>query len=196
MKFREQPSDRLGQRLKLLRGQWPMNRMMIIQIIVGIGAQYATKSVVTSALTIAGFTAGVLLGVASKNDPSNVQAAFEREDLLLATKSVFPVEASWEPKSESVARILKAWNVGEDAVVFVDDSPMELAQVSSAFPAMTTVRFPTADAQSFWEMLGELRDLFGKPGLSDEDRIRAPSLRAGAHMKHEMKGPSMALSMN
>lgn len=121
--------------------------------------------------------AGVLVAAASKNDPANVQEALRRTDLLLAPESIFPVEAGWGPKSESVARILKTWNIGEDAVVFVDDSGMELAQVSAAFPAITTFQFPTREADACWELFGRLRDLFGKPMLAEEDRIRAASLR-------------------
>src|SRR5437899_13061782 len=63
--------------------------------------------------------AGVLIGVASKNDSSLVEKAFQREDLILSRDAIFPMEAHWGPKSESVARILKTWNVAADAVVFI-----------------------------------------------------------------------------
>ena len=56
-------------------------------------------------------SAGILIAVASKNDAALVDQAFEREDLLLSKTSVFPIEAHWKPKSESVQRILKKWNV-------------------------------------------------------------------------------------
>ena len=66
---------------------------------------------------------GVLVAVASKNDPSLVERVFRRPDFQLPAETVFPIEAHWQPKSESVGRILKTWNVAADAVVFVDDSP-------------------------------------------------------------------------
>ena len=84
---------------------------------------------------------GVLLAVASKNDPARVEEAFRRSDLLLKRDSLFPVEASWGPKSESVGRILRAWNVGADSVVFIDDSPLELAEVQAAHPGIETILF-------------------------------------------------------
>ena len=57
-------------------------------------------------------SAGVLVGVASKNDSALVQQAFDRQDLLLKKERVFPFEVHWHRKSESVQRILKSWNIG------------------------------------------------------------------------------------
>ena len=79
---------------------------------------------------------GVLVAVASKNDPELARAALERSDMLLRADVIFPVEAHWKPKSASVARILKAWNVMPDSVVFIDDSPLELAEVRNAHPEL------------------------------------------------------------
>lgn len=126
---------------------------------------------------------GVLLGVCSKNEPSVVQAALAREDLFLDHETLFPVYANWGPKSASVAGILQAWNIGEDAVVFIDDNPMELSEVQQAFPGMTCLQFPGNDAARVWDFLGELRDLFGKPLVTEEDGLRRASLRAAGSMR-------------
>ena len=61
---------------------------------------------------------GVLVAVCSKNELSNVKTALARRDLLIDPDAFFPVCANWEPKSQSVARILQTWNIGQDAVVF------------------------------------------------------------------------------
>lgn len=120
---------------------------------------------------------GVLVAVASKNEPGVVEQVFARRDMRLPAESVFPFEVHWNPKSQSVAAILAAWNVGADSVVFVDDSPMELAEVGEAFPAIGLVRFPTGNAGAAWQLLHDLRARFGKSTISREDRIRATSLR-------------------
>lgn len=122
--------------------------------------------------------AGVLVGVASKNDPAVVKRAFDRSDLLLSRDDIFPFEVQWSRKSESVERILKTWNVGADSIVFVDDSPMEVAEVKAAFPEMECIVFPKKDYPGIWNLLKHLRDVFGKPFLTDEDAIRLHSLRA------------------
>jgi len=122
-------------------------------------------------------SAGVLIGVASKNDPALVQEAFGRKDLLLKKDSVFPFEVHWHRKSESVQRILKAWNIGPEAVIFVDDSAMEAAEVKTAFPAMECPVFKKDDYQAVWDLLVHLRASFGKSAISAEDSIRLESLR-------------------
>jgi FkbH-like protein len=126
-------------------------------------------------------SAGVLIAVASKNDRALVEKAFERKDLILSKENVYPFEVHWSRKSESVERILKAWNIGPEAVVFIDDSPMEAAEVKAAFPEMECIVFPTNDYQAIWDLLKRMRDLFGKNVISEEDSIRLKSIRgAGA----------------
>jgi FkbH-like protein len=120
---------------------------------------------------------GVLVAVASKNDPELAATALGRADLLATASSFYPVEANWGPKSVSVARILKTWNIAADAVVFIDDSPMELAEVAQAHPGIETLRFPK-DAPGLVALLTKLRELFGRQHIGAEDRLRAASLRA------------------
>ena len=123
---------------------------------------------------------GTLIGIASKNDPKVVARAFEREDLLLRPEQVFPVEVHWNAKSGSVARILETWNVAADSVIFVDDSPMELAEVAAAHPGIECVLFPKNDYAAGLAMLRRLRDLCGKERVSSDDALRLESIRQGA----------------
>ncbi len=123
---------------------------------------------------------GVLVGACSKNEQEVVEAALARKDLFLAAGALFPVIANWGTKSASVERILRIWNISEDAVVFVDDSPMELEEVQRAFPGITCRQFTGKDPAKVWALLGELQDLFGKPQLTEEDRLRTASIRASA----------------
>jgi FkbH-like protein len=123
---------------------------------------------------------GVLVGVASKNEPAAVEEALGRSDMVLTRHHLYPVHAGWGAKSEAVARILRAWNIAASDVVFVDDTPMELAEVAAAHPGLTCVRFPKDDPAAVWTTLERLRDLFGKATIGDEDRLRAASLQAAA----------------
>jgi FkbH-like protein len=77
-----------------------------------------------------------------------------------------------------VGRILKAWNIAADTVVFVDDSPMEVAEVQAAYPQMECLVFPRQDPQKFWAFLERLRDIFGKAAVQAEDALRLDSIRA------------------
>jgi FkbH-like protein len=131
---------------------------------------------------------GVLVGIASKNDASLVDEAFLRKDLILPASAAFPIEAHWGPKSESVARILKAWNIGADAVVFVDDSAMELAEVKGRYPEIECIQFPAESNPAILALLQRLRDLFGKTTVLEEDTLRLDNLRRGQALGDDPAG--------
>lgn len=137
---------------------------------------------------------GVLVGVASKNDATVVDEALNRSDLVVPRDKLFPVEAHWGPKSESIRRMLAAWNILPDSVVFVDDSPIELAEVAASFPGMVCKQFPTQDDEAIGRLLNELRDLCGKPVVTAEDRLRVASLKAGAALAESSSNPDDFLS--
>ncbi len=133
---------------------------------------------------------GILIGIASKNDASVVREALKRNDLLISPKKIFPIEVHWAPKSESVSRILKTWNISADAVAFVDDTPLELAEVANTKPGITCVRFPTGDYNGVLELLKQLRDLCGRDQLTEEDALRLESIRGGAAFQEQVEHSS------
>jgi FkbH-like protein len=132
---------------------------------------------------------GVLLAVATKNNPELVTQALSRRDLIVPADAFFPVEAGWGAKSQSVTRILEAWNIAPDSVVFIDDNPLEIAEVAAAFPGITALTFPTSNDAGIVSLLEQLRDLFGKASITEEDRRRLPSLR-NAHAAGVFSGIS------
>jgi FkbH-like protein len=136
---------------------------------------------------------GVLLAAASKNDADVVATVWQqRTDVVLRRESVFPWEVHWRPKSESVAAILARWNIGADSVVFVDDSPHELAEVKAAFPEMECILFPKAAPQDAFAMFYRLRELFGKHAVLDEDRLRLNSIRNAAELAERSASSSVS----
>ena len=131
---------------------------------------------------------GVLVAVASKNDPEIAEKALARTDLLMNRDRFFPVEIHWSAKSGSVTNILKTWNIGADSVVFVDDSAMELAEVAAAHPEIDCLQFPENDVDAAHTLLRKLRDLFGKESISREDALRIQSIRQGAEFAAVSEG--------
>lgn len=126
---------------------------------------------------------GVLLSVASKNEAPLVKEALARKDLLVGGDRFYPVCVGWERKSESVARILRGWNIGPESVVFVDDSLMELEEVRNAYPTIRCLQYPRRDPEKLVALLAELRDLFGKATVGLEDSLRQASIRSNAAIK-------------
>lgn len=79
---------------------------------------------------------GILLAVASKNDPEPALARLRRfglAELFVATR------IGWEPKSRAIAEIAARLNLGLDAFAFVDDSAFERAEVAAALPDVTCI---------------------------------------------------------
>lgn len=79
---------------------------------------------------------GVLHSIASKNDHETASAKlaeFGIDDLFL-----YP-QIGWSAKSESIRRIAKALNLGEDAFAFVDDQEFERAEVAHTVPQVLCV---------------------------------------------------------
>jgi len=75
---------------------------------------------------------GVLQSIASKNDAAEAMAALA--GLGLADFFLHP-QIHWNPKSQSVARIAAALDLGVDSFVFIDDQPFERAEVGASHPA-------------------------------------------------------------
>jgi FkbH-like protein len=134
-------------------------------------------------------SAGTLIAVASRNDPTLVEKAFERKDLLISKDSIFPFEVHWNRKSDSIRRILNKWNIAADAVVFVDDSLAELAEVKMAFPQMECLAFPKDNYLLVWDLLKKLREDFGKAIVSEEDSVRLQSLRNSKEVRDSISSP-------
>jgi FkbH-like protein len=125
--------------------------------------------------------AGVLIAIASRNDAKVVDETLKTRDLHIDTAKLFPVEAHWGEKSDSVRRILKAWNIAPDAVVFIDDSPRELAEIGAKFPEIECRHFAgVKEPAKVMNLLAELRDLFGQHAISEEDLLRSSSLATAA----------------
>ncbi len=131
---------------------------------------------------------GVILAVASKNDPEGAREPFERNPhmrLKLGDFSAFV--ADWRPKSEQIAEIAATLDIGLDAIVFADDNPAECSEVAAALPEVTTVSLDVAPSERVRTLAGHVR--FELASLSREDldrqtsyaaRAQATELRAGA----------------
>lgn len=74
---------------------------------------------------------GILLSIASKNEPDDVTARLAA--LGLDHYFLYP-QVGWQPKSQSLRQIAESLNIGIDAIAFIDDQPYELDEVRFALP--------------------------------------------------------------
>lgn len=82
---------------------------------------------------------GVILAVASKNDPKIAATGLEHVHSVLKLQDFACFECSWGDKATSLRRIAKALNVGIESLVFVDDNPAECALVRKLLPSVSVV---------------------------------------------------------
>ncbi|MEO1189750.1 MAG: FkbM family methyltransferase, partial [Pseudomonadota bacterium] len=86
---------------------------------------------------------GVLLCLVSKNNLEDVQRVFEsREDMLLRWEDLAACRINWEPKSDNLRSLAESLGLGLDSFVFLDDSPVECAEVQAHCPQALTLRLP------------------------------------------------------
>ena len=114
---------------------------------------------------------GVLLAVASKNEPENALAPFrEHRDMVLKESDIASFVASWEPKDGSIRTIARRLNIGLDAIVFFDDNPAERQIVAANLPEVTVIDVPE-DPSLYVQALDDA-NLFDTLGVTHEDQIR------------------------
>lgn len=115
---------------------------------------------------------GIVLAIASKNDPATVSEVFaKRPEMMLRLDDFAATEVHWEPKSSSLARILERLKLSTAGVVFLDDNPVERAEVRRRFPDIAVPELPDDPAQRV-PML-ERTGLFDHRLMTDESRGRS-----------------------
>ncbi len=85
---------------------------------------------------------GIVLAVCSKNDPAIAEAAFDHPEMLLKRGDFAAFVANWTDKATNLRAIARALNLGLDALVFVDDNPVERAQVRAELPQVAVPELP------------------------------------------------------
>lgn len=126
---------------------------------------------------------GVLLAVASRNDPEAALDVFrKRPEMLLREDDFAAFEINWGPKSKSIINILKKLNLSATGVVFLDDNPKERLEVQTELPEISVLDLPQDPIHRI-SVLNE-SGLFEVLPITQEDRNRAK------YYKHEKQRES------
>jgi FkbH-like protein len=122
---------------------------------------------------------GIVLAVASKNDPEVARRPFlEHPEMILKLDDIAAFAASWGPKSESLRTIAAELGLGLSSLVFLDDNPYERAEVRRALPEVDVPLLPE-EPVGFRAAL-EAYPYLEPAGFTDADRARAEQYRARA----------------
>jgi FkbH-like protein len=99
-------------------------------------------------------SSGLLLALVTKNNEPDVREAFEKRAMPLSWKDFVTVRSNWDPKSSNVGDIAQELNLGIDSMIFIDDNPIEIAEVRVRYPELTLRQFDVrqvADVQKWLE---------------------------------------------
>lgn len=119
---------------------------------------------------------GMLLCLCSKNNEADVVQVFDqRSDMALQREHLVSWRLNWEPKSENLKSLAVELDLGLDSFIFIDDNPIECAEVAANCPQVLTIPLP----QDPELIPGFLKHLwaFDRLNITEEDRKRTALYR-------------------
>jgi amino acid adenylation domain-containing protein/FkbH-like protein len=125
---------------------------------------------------------GMLVCLCSKNNEADVWEAFAAHpEMPLQREHIVAQRINWEAKSGNLRSLADQLGLGVDSFCFIDDSPMECAEVRQACPEVLTLPFPENEEAEF------LRGVwaFDRAAVTLEDRQRTEQYRQNAAREAE-----------
>lgn len=120
---------------------------------------------------------GVLLAVCSKNDESYAKEVFtSNKNMILQLGDISCFVANWKNKADNIRLIAADLNIGLDAMVFVDDNPVERDMVKTMLPEVEVLSLSEDPANYVRDM--EAAKYFEWLQITKEDVSRTESYKA------------------
>ena len=90
---------------------------------------------------------GIVLAVSSKNTDEVARAPFEKHpEMLLKLDHIAVFQANWNDKATNIQAIAEELSLGLDAMVFLDDNPVERGLVRKLLPQVAVPELPEEPA--------------------------------------------------
>jgi FkbH-like protein len=129
---------------------------------------------------------GLALAIASKNDEKNALHAIEAlSGMVIRESHLASYRINWLEKWRNVLEMAEEIGLGLENIVFVDDSPVERAQMQQYLPAVKVLELPEDPALYAQTLLSS--PYLECINLTDEDRKRSHSYVAKRHMEQSRK---------
>jgi FkbH-like protein len=116
---------------------------------------------------------GVLLCICSKNNEEDVSSVFlKNKDMILKAEHFICKKINWKSKVDNIIAISKDLNLGLDNFAFVDDNPVECAEVINNIPNVLTFNLPYKQDEipNFLESIWDF-DLPKRRTIEDQSRV-------------------------
>ena len=122
---------------------------------------------------------GIVLAVSSKNTDEVARTPFRQHpDMLLKESHIAVFQANWNDKATNIKAIAEELSLGLDAMVFLDDNPMERDLVRRMLPQVAVPELPD-DPATYARTLAAA-GYFESVAFSKEDRERAAMYQSNA----------------
>jgi amino acid adenylation domain-containing protein/FkbH-like protein len=135
---------------------------------------------------------GKLLVVCSKNEESDVRAVFGQGPAMPLKQEHFSAwRVNWQPKSENLKSIAQELKLGLDSFVFIDDNPLECAEVEANCPEVLTLQLPEDPA-----LIPQFLDhcwAFDQLKRTEEDKGRA-AMYAQNQLREQLQAKAMSFA--
>ncbi|OOY09572.1 HAD-IIIC family phosphatase [Thioclava sp. F36-7] len=128
---------------------------------------------------------GVLLAVASKNDPANISwrgAALRASDFVAC-------EIDWAPKTGNIAKIAAQLNLAPESFVFLDDRADERALAEAGCPGLLAL---DPNAPETWQLLDDWADQRASFAGSDRTTLYQARAARQAYVATPSEAPGAA----
>lgn len=114
---------------------------------------------------------GVLLAVSSKNNRDEALGVIRgHPHMILREEHFASIQIGWDPKPEQLTMIAQDLNIGIDSLVFLDDDPVERAQVRHFLPDVYVVELPK-DPSRYADIVQTMTE-FEQLAVTEEDLRR------------------------
>jgi FkbH-like protein len=145
---------------------------------------------------------GVVLAVCSKNDDAIARTPFRSHSgMVLKESDIAVFMANWDDKATNLERIAQQLELGVDALVLLDDNPVERAQVRAALPQVavpelgedpsTFVR--TLLAAGYFESVAFTREDLARAGQYQSNAQRAQAFEGSRDLNEFLRSLQMEI---
>lgn len=100
---------------------------------------------------------GKLICLASRNNETDVLDVFDRNTSMVLTRNDLTAwQVNWGLKSDSLAQLSTKLGLGLDSFVFIDDDPMQCAEVRRRYPEVLALQMPAQGVANFCQHIWPL----------------------------------------
>ena len=129
---------------------------------------------------------GIVLAVSSKNTDEIARQPFRAHPEMLLREDHFAVfQANWNDKATNIKAIAHELSLGLDAMVFLDDNPVERGLIRRVLPQVAVPELPEDPA--LYARTLAAAGYFEQTTFSDEDRNRAGMYQSNARRVELLK---------